>query len=659
MTDGEKTLDIILRYGVDGASLGQTQAGVSGVTKSLEAQEAQLRKNRMVLRELSQVFTMIGVAGAAVWVPAIAAANEYVKTAGRTEQASGRWLYAQKEIGDATVRIGRVVVTDLLPGFEKAAQIAEKFAAWVEKNPKAVGAALSIAGGLVAVAAAGKIFTEVDRAIVDIQLIAATMMKKAADEQLAAATYGSTGGLIGPAAAKAAPAISAGGGLIAGLLGVGAGVAGYDVIAGLLGLPTAGTIGKETAAVAAYYIGNMFKNVPGQAHPGDYLFNQIAGNNGQSSSPSGVFKSGTGKDSFQKTDEALMGDYIAYQKGLATAQKTYDDAIKAEDAATKAQLLQLQDNYSLTITNQIRDFSLSESRTEQDYYAQRLKSARDNGQQAYKAEQDHQIAIRRLTEDHHDTMLDLTAARDGLGMIREMRSYEKTRTRAEQDYSLAESRRSQDYSTQLVDMENNFALQRSRRWEDMNQRLTDEAAANAAQIKAIEDADKDKKAALLLSLQTETSMVVQAFGDREAALGHIIDGAGRASVAMLKYYNGAFNAYLAAFGAAKAFADNSVYKKDTGGYAGPGVFANMSGRNEWVLDPSTTKYAEQIVGGRLTQQNLIAAMISGRGGSGGGGGTTYNDRRTQNLSGMTAQDRLLIKDMIKRGVNDKFEAELR
>jgi hypothetical protein len=76
---------------------------------------------------------------------------------------------------------------------------------------------------------------------------------------------------------------------------------------------------------------------------------------------------------------------------------------------------------------------------------------------------------------------------------------------------------------------------------------------------------------------------------------------------------------------------------------------------EYVMDAPTTKYAQSIVGGRLTQQNLIAAMISGR--SGGASSSIYQDSRSVNVSGLTAQDRLVVRDLVNRGVSDWAKAE--
>jgi hypothetical protein len=84
---------------------------------------------------------------------------------------------------------------------------------------------------------------------------------------------------------------------------------------------------------------------------------------------------------------------------------------------------------------------------------------------------------------------------------------------------------------------------------------------------------------------------------------------------------------------------------------------NSTGRAEWVAAPDTVKYAESIVGGRLTQQNMISAMISGRGGGSMGGGSNRGGD-TFNMSGLTAQDRLVVGDMVKRAVDAKLKQEL-
>lgn len=704
MADEEKTLDVILKYGVDSGSVGQAQTSVDKVTASLRTQTQELRTQRMALREMSQVFSLIGLAGAAVWVPAIKAANDYLKATGQNEEASRRWTTATQGIKDATIDIGRVVVNDLLPAYEKAAQLAERFAAWAEKNPKAVGAALNIAGALVAIAAAGKVFVEVDRAIVDIQLVAATLMSKAAKDQLIAAGMMDAGGklqmgaIVGTVAAFTGAVMVFVGSLLAGAL---VAKTAFDKLMGTS--ETWGDIANTFrqailsmvgAALDAYKVLHIISNkqasdIWAALMPNADLNKGVFGGGGGGTT-------GGGKPAWY--DQGLT-EYENYQKSLVTNQKTYDDAMAANDKDANQQILDLDasfqksrtisdrdfnqseqqglDDFNESQTKSVENFQRSEAQSRDAYYKSRLDASQSYSQAAYQAEQAHQIEMLRLSEDHNDKMVDLTASRDGLGMIREMRSYEKSRSRAEQDYNLASTKRNQDYAKQISDMETNFKEQDALRWDDFY-RTYQEAQDNYnkqdarrkaayAQQKADEDQNlidqknqiiknhNDKMDLLWTNLQDENDLVTKSFNERLAVMDGYLGQSGKALAAQEAIYKTSYSLLVGQLG---QYGTTTPLKlRDTGGYAMPGSFENRSGQPEWVMSPNTTKYAESIVGGHLTQQNLIAAMIQGRS-SAVANSSVYNDKRTMNLSGMTAQDRLIIRDEINRAVNTKLKEEL-
>ena len=147
-----------------------------------------------------------------------------------------------------------------------------------------------------------------------------------------------------------------------------------------------------------------------------------------------------------------------------------------------------------------------------------------------------------------------------------------------------------------------------------------------------------------LELQNEAEQI--AFRENMDALLNI---ATAAEIAMLQNYN----AFLASLGVNITGAPTH----DAGGYFMPGMARNASGQAEWVLNPATTRYAENIVGGRLTQQNLIASMVSGRSG-GYNGGSSYRAGDTYNMSGLTAQDRLLVRGMLSQALQEFKQREL-
>jgi hypothetical protein len=84
--------------------------------------------------------------------------------------------------------------------------------------------------------------------------------------------------------------------------------------------------------------------------------------------------------------------------------------------------------------------------------------------------------MRRLQEDHNFRMEDAIRARDARAVFEEMRSYETTRRRAEEDYRSEASRKSQDYARQMADLEQSFSEQRESRLESFEQQLDDQRA---------------------------------------------------------------------------------------------------------------------------------------------------------------------------------------
>jgi hypothetical protein len=614
MADEEKTLNLILKYGLDRASAEQTARGVSDTTKNLEAQERQLRKNRMELRELSQVFTAIGLLGASVYGPALLAANKYITAAGQTEIASSRWIASQKSIEESVIRVGRVVTTGLLPGFEQAAQIAEKFAAFAEKNPKAIQAAVGIAGGLVAIAAAGKIFTEVDRAIVDIQLIAANMMDKAADKQLAAA-----GGMEAGAA-------TGGGGLT-----------------GILSSPAA------SAVVAALSLR------PGKS--GAQKFGEMLGSGQNPFAGSSSAAAPTGSLANSPQQAQLVQSYIDYQKQILAAEKQYGqqraDMVEQfekqktdmESSFQTSRVRQLRDNaqqekqteddfYASALHDSVQ-LARDEQQTEQDYYKTRLKAATTYGTDELKAEQDHQLAMARLTEDHNDKVTDLVAARDALGLVREQRDYEKNRTRAEQDFQIAEAKRHKDFAVQIMDMETNFAEQRRQRLTAFTQQQIDnENAYNLAkqrrdaqfkQTQADAQADHDAQMKQLQANEVDTLSKLQtAYAEQVQTMKTAFVDRIRAIDQMVLGDYAAFQQHMA-----KMSQEFQNWLKN-----GSGQTSGASGGSSAPASGNTRfGFQESLIGSMVSSRSNAAASVSG--------GTSIS----QSFSGMTANDRAWVADM--------------
>ena len=81
----------------------------------------------------------------------------------------------------------------------------------------------------------------------------------------------------------------------------------------------------------------------------------------------------------------------------------------------------------------------------------------------------------------------------------------------------------------------------------------------------------------------------------------------------------------------------------------PGIYQNASGMPEFAMNPSTTKYAEQMIGGQLSQERLMG-MIGSKGG--------YEDKRVQHFTNMTADDIAAIEASQRRIAREEVERQI-
>ena len=658
MADSEKTLDIILKYGLDSSALQQTTAGVNSTTTALANQEQQLRRNRTELRELGQVFTAIGLAGAAIYVPAIAASQEYLKSAGQNEALSRQWLADTDKIKQSTIDIGRVVTEGLLPGYNDIAGISRSVANFAQQNPGVIQAAVTIGGALVAIGAGGKIFVEVSRAVTDIQLIVNGGMLAAAKIQAGAAST-----------MLAAANIQAGGAAV-GDVGEAA-VVGAGGTAGLAGLAAAGTaailpIAAVTAGVVI--LANAAKQVDAHSQAFANIDNFINGlidpthpKVGPNTSSATTEANNSGALPNVENTEAIryyanlnqpkapdmgaltqaqintqgLADYKSEQDALAAAQKTYDTDAIAENK-----------RYYDTQAQELSAHNLTDLQDEQDFETQKAQKIRDFNQSELDQLQTYQNSMADLSQSHQDRLRDLTKNHDVLGIESENTSYSEQKAQKERDFNEADQARRTAFSQQQSDEQKNYDLSKKRRDDAFDLQQKQEADQHAAAMQTLKQNLADQRQLEINAFQSQMNALLGISNVTQAAL---IKG---------------FDQFMSEMGYSGygqtppgGGSKNPVSQPQAaGGYAYPGHYYQRGEQGvEYVMDAPTTKYAQSIVGGRLTQQNLIAAMISGR--SGGSSSSMYNDNRTMSMSGMTAQDRLWARDMMNRSLNDWSKAE--
>jgi hypothetical protein len=80
----------------------------------------------------------------------------------------------------------------------------------------------------------------------------------------------------------------------------------------------------------------------------------------------------------------------------------------------------------------------------------------------------------------------------------------------------------------------------------------------------------------------------------------------------------------------------------SGGYVSAGLWRMHD--NEFVLDADTTRAAESMAGHSLNQDDILGMLARG---GGGGGRTMYDQRQFVFGSGVTAEDKVIIRSIVR------------
>jgi len=142
-----KEIDILLNFepGTSRLATKRINDVVTGL-KQIEKQENIIREK---MEKLANVGNKMALVGGAILAPFALAMKKYTDTAKDTEPTSKRLVELSKKWEESQVRIGRVTAEIVLPTLEKALVIVDKIAAFAEKNPGAIKAALGIGATLV------------------------------------------------------------------------------------------------------------------------------------------------------------------------------------------------------------------------------------------------------------------------------------------------------------------------------------------------------------------------------------------------------------------------------------------------------------------------------------------------------------------------------
>jgi hypothetical protein len=676
----------------------EAQAEAALLQKQVAAMGSDLEKARIAaLRDVAGRIESIGrgalAGGAAVSGGIFLAAKNYIKDAEQSDRLTRKWLSSTLEIENAQKLIGRVAAQAVLPFLEKAADVSSKVAGFVEKHPEIVEAAfntgLFVAGfGALSLAVSRgiKLFADARYLLtIPAQLQAARLQDQAANKQLEAALLRAKElGINIPTPAKTA-ATGAGG-----VLATAVPIIGGSLLAG--GLSVA--MEKELDAIEKLFSDRFGKlgQIVDDALAAPLA--RILPGFGLIRSLDTIFQRFTGniKDVGDAAEEAgkAAGRAIGRLKGseneqevVAAWQKFQADIaqIEQEAAAERKQIIESAERQIADITRKynqqradinarfsanrtaiIRDFNEESAKAEIDYAKQRADIIKDSGQEIRDIEERHQENIRKLTLDHAERMADLTASRDALGLVKEQRRFDREVSESEREANQEIAKRKQQTAERLQELAAEFAQERAQRQAEFAQRLAENEQRRQEELKQAAEAhqrelEQAREAERQKLLELQQSLNAERLRRREVFIAEIKDldsSLIRERGLKQQYYSvmledaqrflTAYRSRLPSAGTVTGSTGGTTPIHDYTGWAYTGLYRMAAnGQPQWVMSGAASRAAEQIIGGRLTQDAMLSALARGSG-RGSSRTVNYNDQRRFNASIPLSERRAIARE---------------
>lgn len=632
------------------------------------AQKATLGFTKVLAGQLEGVSKLSLATGTALVGGILGFANKYVANAKVATAETIAWKAAQDDLNRSGERIGAVLAKEALPLLKQVTELTKGAASFVETHPEAIRAALETGKILIGLGAIGLLVSKGVKLVADakylltipVQLEAARLQDRAAEKQLEAALLrakdlgvdipGGRGKAVGGASSILALAGAAGIGAVGEFKILQEGIA-LSVESGKRfqeSLVRMGIISDDTAkkldvsrdslydfAKTIPLIGSLFSQVKDEV-------NASLGGAGAKGGRSLI--SGTGGLASSDQFDAVLKAYEQYkQDDLAAVQKHYSDrkkimadALASEqrsNAQYAASVAKVNAQRSSAVAEATRDFTQANIQAEQDYQNSRAQIIRDSGQEIQQIEADLQEQLRKSRREHEERSADLTASRDALGLAKERDRFQDEQSEAKREAKQEIQQRRQDIAQRLADLAQSYEQERAQRFAEYEARLAEiraQAAAqltelriqHAAELREIQqnkiDRIKELDAAYIEERKRRYNQLIQNIRDLDASLLGEKNLKSKYQAAMLTDLDKFLASYKAGLGSLAA----AVPGKADGGYTSGLVRTGERGY-EYVMTHNTTRAAEALIGGRLTQQSLMAAL----GGAGNRQSVTWNDQR--------------------------------
>src|SRR6185503_284668 len=336
-------------------------------------------------------------------------------------------------------------------------------------------------------------------------------------------------------------------------------------------------------------------------------------------------------------EQYKQDDLSAVQKHYADRKKIMADALASEqksNAQYAASVAKVRSQTTSDLSSAARDFQAANEKAEVDYQTSRAQIIRDGNQEIEQLQADLQERLRKNQKEHEERVFDLTNSRDALGLAKERNRFKDEQSEARREAKQEIAQRRQDIAQRLSDLAQSYEQERAQRQADyearraeimanQRQQLAELQAQHAAELREIQQNKVDRIRELDDQYNEERKrryqQLLQNIRDLDAGLLGEKNLKAQYYAASLKE----LDAFLAKYKAGQAsLLAAAVPGKAEGGYTAGLVRTGERGY-EYVMTHNTTRAAEAMIGGRLTQEGLMSALA----GAGSRQSVTWNDQR--------------------------------
>lgn len=663
----------------------ETTKAYSLQAKVLRAEAASLTSDfeKARLAQIKSIGDRIGgassralITGGAILGGAFAESNRFAKEAedtGKATRATREWTQATQELAQARARVDTVLLRETLPLLKQAAKVANEAAAFVEKNPEIVSAALKTGEVLVALGAVGVAVSKGIRLYADVQalalgaqqLTAAKLQDDAADKQLIAARLRAGvsgadvpgGGGGAPAAGGLSTAVSFATSVAVAVLAAGATAGAVKLLIDKISPPSERSPQTAIPSFSTNGLGN-----PEFRRKQVELANAISrGDSPEKIAQLRVELKALGQQIFetakqvrqgtQQISEAIQSGGLAgsaHEAEIVSAFQQWkeDDARLVQEAADKrvqiiadsekrvvaetqkyaSQVASINASADKRAQSLTSNFLKAEAQDEVQYQEQRAQIIRDGGKDIREIEEDHQKRIREMTKEHNERVEDLTASRDALGLVKEQRRFNEQQAEENRNTRIEIAKRRQDLAERLAELDHEHEVEKAQRLAQFQEALAENEAQRKEQLKQAAEAHAEEMAQIRAQRaqqlrELQESLNAERLRRREVFIAEVrdLDAALLGEKNLKARYYALMLAdaekFLAALRTKMASATTGVKPPGSaaGGYVGYGTRLLGEEGREFVLSNRTTRAAENIIGSGLTQDALLSALARSSG----------------------------------------------